>query len=237
MGFIWTFMECLEYANLFRQEIKYWLSPNPGIKPSSPSLQADSLPSEPPGKCKYVKSHWVVHFELCSVQTSMRETQVQSLGWEDPLEKEMAIHSSTLVWKIPWTEKHGRLQFMGSQRVGHNWATSLTQGCYRKIKKVISEEKNPKLVIQKKIHVFLKKLKLNYFCDCEITEVTGPFVPNHFLGLWSLHAWFTAVIRFMCNRIYLGRTSSKSCPSNLFPCPCHFWKQGHLAILLPDGSF
>ena len=42
MGFIWTFMECLEYANLFRQEIKYWLSPNPGIKPSSPSLQADS---------------------------------------------------------------------------------------------------------------------------------------------------------------------------------------------------
>ena len=57
MGFIWTFMECLEYANLFRQEIKYWLSPNPGIKPGSPSLQADSLPSEPPGKCKYVKSH------------------------------------------------------------------------------------------------------------------------------------------------------------------------------------
>ena len=45
------------------------------------------------------------------------ETQVQSLGWEDPLEKEMATHSSTLAWKIPWTEVPGRLQYMGSQRV------------------------------------------------------------------------------------------------------------------------
>jgi len=46
--------------------------------------------------------------------------QVQSLGWEDSLEKEMATHSSTLAWKIPWTEEHGRLQSMGSQRVGHD---------------------------------------------------------------------------------------------------------------------
>ena len=53
------------------------------------------------------------------------ETRVRSLGWEDPLEKEMATHSSTLAWKIPWTEKPGRLQSMGSQRVRHDWATSL----------------------------------------------------------------------------------------------------------------
>ena len=51
---------------------------------------------------------------------TMWETQVQSLGWEDALEKEMATHSSTLAWKIPWMEEHGRLQSMGSQRVGHN---------------------------------------------------------------------------------------------------------------------
>ena len=51
---------------------------------------------------------------------AMRETQVRSLGQEDPLEKEMATHSSTLAWKIPWTEEYGRLQPMGSQRVGHN---------------------------------------------------------------------------------------------------------------------
>ena len=47
---------------------------------------------------------------------AMRETWVSSLGWEDPLEKEMATHSSTLAWKMPWTEEPGRLQPMGSQR-------------------------------------------------------------------------------------------------------------------------
>ena len=47
-------------------------------------------------------------------------TRVRSLGWEDPLEKEMAIHSRTIAWKIPWTEESGRLQPMGSQRVGHD---------------------------------------------------------------------------------------------------------------------
>ena len=51
---------------------------------------------------------------------AMQETRVQSLGWEDPLEKETATHSSTLAWKIPWTEEPGRLQSTGSQRVGHD---------------------------------------------------------------------------------------------------------------------
>ena len=55
----------------------------------------------------------------------MWETWVWSLGREDPLEKEMATPSSTLAWKIPWTEKPGRLQSMGSQRVGHDWTTEL----------------------------------------------------------------------------------------------------------------
>ena len=49
-----------------------------------------------------------------------RETWVQSLGGEDPLEKEMATHSSILAWRIPWTEEAGRLQSTGSQRVGHD---------------------------------------------------------------------------------------------------------------------
>ena len=51
---------------------------------------------------------------------AMWETWVRSLGWEDPLEKEIAIHSSILAWRIPWTEEPGRLQSMGSQRVGHD---------------------------------------------------------------------------------------------------------------------
>ena len=51
---------------------------------------------------------------------AMQEMQFQSLGWEDPLEEEMAIYSSILAWEIPWTEEPGRLQAMGSQRVGHD---------------------------------------------------------------------------------------------------------------------
>ena len=51
---------------------------------------------------------------------AIQETQVPSLGREDPMEKEMATHSSTLAWKIPWMEEPGRLQSMGSQRVGHD---------------------------------------------------------------------------------------------------------------------
>ena len=54
------------------------------------------------------------------------ETGVRSLGWEDPLEKEMATHSRILAWKIPWMEESGRLQSKGSQRVGHALVTSLT---------------------------------------------------------------------------------------------------------------
>ena len=51
---------------------------------------------------------------------AMRETWVRFLGWEDPLEKEMAAHSSILAWEIPWTEEPGELQSVGSQRVGHD---------------------------------------------------------------------------------------------------------------------
>ena len=55
---------------------------------------------------------------------AMQETRVPSLGWEDPLEKRMATHSSILAWRIPWTEEPGELQSMGSQTVGHNRGTN-----------------------------------------------------------------------------------------------------------------
>ena len=51
---------------------------------------------------------------------AMQETRVQSLGWEDPLEKGMETHSSILAWRIPWTEEPGGLQSVGPQRIGHN---------------------------------------------------------------------------------------------------------------------
>ena len=52
--------------------------------------------------------------------SAMQKTWVRSLSWEDPLEKEMAVHSSILAWKIPWTAEPGRLPSMGLQRVGHD---------------------------------------------------------------------------------------------------------------------
>ena len=59
----------------------------------------------------------------------MQEPWVQSLSWEDPLEKEMATHSSILAWRIPWTEDSGGLQSMGSQGVGHNQVTNFHFHC------------------------------------------------------------------------------------------------------------
>ena len=67
---------------------------------------------------------------------AMRETWVRFLGWEDPLEKEMAIHSSTLAWKIPWMEEPDRLQFTGSQRVGHDCIFSSCH-CFKKEEVII----------------------------------------------------------------------------------------------------
>ena len=58
--------------------------------------------------------------------STMWETWVRALGWEDPLEKEMAIHSSTIAWKIPRTEEPGRLQSMGLQTVGHEYSNDFT---------------------------------------------------------------------------------------------------------------
>ena len=61
---------------------------------------------------------------------AVRETWVRSPGWEDPLGKEMAAHSNVFAQKIPWTGEPSRLQSMGSQRIGHDWATSLSLSLY-----------------------------------------------------------------------------------------------------------
>ena len=64
--------------------------------------------------------------QLVNNPPAMRETLVRSLSWDEHLEKGTATHSSTLAWKIPWMEEPGRLQSMGSQRIRHDWATSLS---------------------------------------------------------------------------------------------------------------
>ena len=75
---------------------------------------------------KYLEIGISLVAQMVKCLPTMWETQLQSLVWEDLLEKEMAPHSSTLAWKIPWTVEPGRLQSMGSQRVGHDLATSLS---------------------------------------------------------------------------------------------------------------
>ena len=71
----------------------------------------------------HTSSYYLLRGSSIKNPPAMQEPQVQSLAQEDPLEKEMAIHSSILAWEIPWTEEPGGLQSMGSQRVRHDWAT------------------------------------------------------------------------------------------------------------------
>ena len=116
--------------------------PNPGVEPESPTQQADALLSDPSGKRrplvkeKRVKEKRVIYdltenikqgrqgqgaslvVHIIKSLSAMWETR--SLGQEEPLKKEMATHSSTLSWKIPWAEEPGRLQSMASQRVIHD---------------------------------------------------------------------------------------------------------------------
>ena len=82
----------------------------------------------------FVSKNWTSYQHPCSLVAqrlkhlpAMWETWVRSLGLEDPLEKEMATHSSILAWRIPWTEEPSGLQSTGSQRVGHDWVTSRSQ--------------------------------------------------------------------------------------------------------------
>ena len=75
--------------------------------------------------CIYIHVHICVYMaflvaQMVKNQSAMQEIWVQSLGWEDLLEKGLAIHSSILAWKIPWTKEPGELQSMESQRVEHN---------------------------------------------------------------------------------------------------------------------
>ena len=69
---------------------------------------------------------------------AIQETWVPSLGWEDPLEKGMATHSSILAWRIPWTEEPGGLQSMGSQRVRHDWVISTTNFTFQQYQNLCS---------------------------------------------------------------------------------------------------
>ena len=78
---------------------------------------------------------------------AIRDTRLWALDWEDALQKAMATHSSTLAWKIPWTEEPGRLQSSGSQRVGHDWATSLSLFTFHTLYMLLNSHNTSKEVL------------------------------------------------------------------------------------------
>ena len=144
------------------------LAPKPGTEPTASALEGEVLTTGLPGKSLINSSeakgtrerfpgkaalglgfdvrigiYFCVSLVAQMVKNlpAMQETQGWSLGRESPLEKEMATHSSILVWRIPWTEVPGGLQPMGSQRVGHSWVTNTNTfaGIYWSWEKDISE--------------------------------------------------------------------------------------------------
>ena len=103
--------------------IPFFLSLSPTAHPTL--LGNHRAPSWASYVIKQLPTSYLIHGASLVAQRvkclpAMQETQVQSLVWEDPLEKERATHSSILAWRIPWTEEPGGLQSMGSQRVGHD---------------------------------------------------------------------------------------------------------------------
>ena len=94
-----------------------------GIKKNFKGQQQATIWSMAPQK-EELQSEASLVAQRLKLLPGMQETRVQSLSREDPLEKEMATHSSTLAWRIPWREEPGRLPSTGSQRIRHDWAIS-----------------------------------------------------------------------------------------------------------------
>ena len=143
---------------------------------------------------------------------AIQETQIWSLGWEDPLEKDMAAHSSILAWKIPWTAEPGRLPSMGSQRVGHGWTTSLSLShsvslCWAstvcQAVTFISSFRMHLLVFSNKvdfkafymdIDTMLNSVKISYWCIRPLHTFSGLELTHlwiiYFSGLQNHYRWW-----------------------------------------------
>ena len=93
---------------------------SPDLDPHQAGEATDLQGPETKTETQVLSLFWLPWWLRRQCLPAMRETHVRFLSWEDPLEKEMAIHSSTLAWKIPWTEEPDRLQSMGLQRVRHD---------------------------------------------------------------------------------------------------------------------
>ena len=125
---------------------------------------------------------------------TMWETRAGSLGWEDPLEKEMATHSSTLAWNIPWTKEPGRLQSMGLQRVRHDWAASLSFTEFKLSCVIISsgpkERKKNKRFKWLRLRIVEKKRRLSFPPPWELQTPLSSASPRLLINLprnWLSH--------------------------------------------------
>ena len=129
----------------------------------------------------------------------MRETWVQFLGQEDPLEKEMATHSSIHAWIIPWTEEPGRLQSTGSQRVGHDWATSLTSltlSIFSEIKaKWFKNNNNHKESGKTKILVSSSWSHCRFYCFHSILNICINSLEYIYI---CMHAYVYVLLKYLC---------------------------------------
>ena len=124
---VFIFIVLVKYPCLYTRLCIKWITNENQLYSTGSSTQCSVVTSM--GR-KYQKEGIYANIELVAqMMTNLRamwETQDQFLGREDPLEKGMAIHSSVLAWRIPWTEEPGRLQAMECQRVGHNRATNIS---------------------------------------------------------------------------------------------------------------
>ena len=126
---------------------------------------------------------------------AMREIWVQYLDQEDPLEKEMATHSSTLAWKMPWMEQPGRLQSMGSQKVGHDWVTSFIsfqteiKRCLLLGRKVMTNLdsilKSRDITLSTKVHLFKAMVFPVIMYGCESWTIKKSWAPNNWC-FWTV---------------------------------------------------
>ena len=151
-----------------------------------------------------------------------QETQVQSVGWEDTMEEGMATHSSTLAWKIPWTEEPGRLQSLGSQRVWHDWVNEHTHTHTHtqwKYKVPLTSQHNTVVLL---LQIIKLLSVLNY------SSIT--IIPRKCLRTW---VWIYHY-RYLNNLLIIWWNSSGSLPSSWWLL---FYKKGHIEkpISLPGS--
>ena len=153
---------------------------------------------------------------------AMRETRVWTLSREDPLEREIATHSSTLAWKIPWMEKPAKLQSMGSQRVGHDWATLLSLFTFSKV----ATESNSAQFLQhllKNVHniaqIFPPGEQETGKLICRLPLLTGCF----FLDAFSFHLLLPLVLSILPSSYNVREdfeAKYKRCMRDVWCCRC-----------------